>query len=514
MSDPFNNMMIGGLRVLARKRGVRNPKSMTRSALMRELRELARTDRRRQEREQQETRRERRKRRRKRQKTRRREQQERYQAPEYLSNLWLDELRLFAGDRGVRNPESMTRSALMGELRELARTDRTQAYHVAPTHEEQLRVRKQEPEARERERRRHTNLETKPASGAAAALVFQVLDELSEEAPAWLWAALDSSSIDVSFGRLARIAYDAERTLNASAAPFERWLRDAIGSNAAHAARLEAACADPVLPQVLLTTAIHVWSVLIQTAEDDTRRAHLLCNLAVHLAAVGQRAEALTKSGDAVATYRRLADINPATYEPHLARSLNNHAVRLADAGQRDEALEMSGHAVTIYRRSGDTNAQPPRTGDSSREREYVLALKDSLMRALIEFGEDTIRTLELAGRADLDEDSRSSVVGGIRQIWIMTSQGLIDWIESYLDGLTSCDRAQAVTRASTAAEKLVGDGLALAATLPDEIQSSMVTALTSLSDSLSSSLAPRQNLWVQLVLRRSVHFVGEKERA
>ena len=26
--------------------------------------------------------------------------------------------------------------------------------------------------------------------------------------------------------------------------------------------------------------------------------------------------------------------------------------------------------------------------------------------------------------------------------------------------------------------------------------------------------LAPRQNLWVQLVLRRSVHFVGEKERA
>ena len=25
---------------------------------------------------------------------------------------------------------------------------------------------------------------------------------------------------------------------------------------------------------------------------------------------------------------------------------------------------------------------------------------------------------------------------------------------------------------------------------------------------------APRQNLWVQLVLRRSVHFVGEKERA
>ncbi|MGH3980952.1 MAG: tetratricopeptide repeat protein, partial [Pseudonocardiaceae bacterium] len=86
-------------------------------------------------------------------------------------------------------------------------------------------------------------------------------------------------------------------------------------------------------------------------AEVIAERAALLNNLALRLAEVGQRTEALTPAQEAAQLYRRLAEAAPAAYLPNLAASLNNLAGRLAEVGQRTEALTPAQEAAQLYRR-------------------------------------------------------------------------------------------------------------------------------------------------------------------
>ncbi|MFD0159965.1 tetratricopeptide repeat protein, partial [Streptomyces sp. NPDC127139] len=60
-----------------------------------------------------------------------------------------------------------------------------------------------------------------------------------------------------------------------------------------------------------------------------------LSNLGNQLAQTGRRSEALTAEQEAVEIRRRLAQDNPAAYEPNLAGSLSNLGIRLAEAGRR-----------------------------------------------------------------------------------------------------------------------------------------------------------------------------------
>jgi hypothetical protein len=53
---------------------------------------------------------------------------------------------------------------------------------------------------------------------------------------------------------------------------------------------------------------------------------------------------------EAVATYRRFADIQPDAFLPGLARSLNNLSNRLSQLGRPDEALAASEDRPAIYR--------------------------------------------------------------------------------------------------------------------------------------------------------------------
>jgi hypothetical protein len=91
-------------------------------------------------------------------------------------------------------------------------------------------------------------------------------------------------------------------------------------------------------------------------AEADVNRAtnqlaRSLNNLGVRLAGLGRGEEALAASQEAVARYRRLADVRPDDFLPDLARSLSNLGSQLSGVGRPEEALAPSQEAARIYRR-------------------------------------------------------------------------------------------------------------------------------------------------------------------
>jgi len=66
--------------------------------------------------------------------------------------------------------------------------------------------------------------------------------------------------------------------------------------------------------------------------------------------------EALAAIEETVATYRQLAQTNPAAHLPDLATSLNNLSNRQADTGDREAALGSMTEAVDLYRELAETN--------------------------------------------------------------------------------------------------------------------------------------------------------------
>jgi tetratricopeptide (TPR) repeat protein len=84
--------------------------------------------------------------------------------------------------------------------------------------------------------------------------------------------------------------------------------------------------------------------------------ASALNNLGVFYSELGQRAEALPPTLEAVNTYRELAKTNSA-FLPNLAGALNNLGVRYRELGQRAEALPPTLEAVKTYRELAKTNS-------------------------------------------------------------------------------------------------------------------------------------------------------------
>ncbi len=110
-----------------------------------------------------------------------------------------------------------------------------------------------------------------------------------------------------------------------------------------------------VLRQVLFPGLVKaLYRALQHLPEED--RARGLNDLAVSLAEVGRKEEALEVIQEAVEIYWRLAEKNPGAYEPYLAGSLSNLANRLAEVGREEEALEVIREAVEIYRRLAGKN--------------------------------------------------------------------------------------------------------------------------------------------------------------
>jgi tetratricopeptide (TPR) repeat protein len=81
-----------------------------------------------------------------------------------------------------------------------------------------------------------------------------------------------------------------------------------------------------------------------------------LGNLGNRYSELGQWAEALPPSLEAVKTYRELSKTN-AAFLPDLARALNNLGIRYSNLGQRSEALPTALEAVKIRRELAKTNS-------------------------------------------------------------------------------------------------------------------------------------------------------------
>jgi tetratricopeptide (TPR) repeat protein len=99
--------------------------------------------------------------------------------------------------------------------------------------------------------------------------------------------------------------------------------------------------------------AVAVYRRLAQ-ADPAAYEPHLamsLNNLGLRLSEAGRGEEALAATEKAVAVYRRVAQVNPAAYEPNLAASLHNLSIMLSQAGQWEEALTTTREGVTLYRR-------------------------------------------------------------------------------------------------------------------------------------------------------------------
>ena len=89
---------------------------------------------------------------------------------------------------------------------------------------------------------------------------------------------------------------------------------------------------------------------------EEASLAEWLRNLGIRYSEVGRREDALAPAEEAVQIRRRLAQANPAAYEPDLARSLNNLGIRYSGVGRREDALAPAEEAVQIYRRLAQAN--------------------------------------------------------------------------------------------------------------------------------------------------------------
>jgi tetratricopeptide (TPR) repeat protein len=106
------------------------------------------------------------------------------------------------------------------------------------------------------------------------------------------------------------------------------------------------------------TEAVDLYRRLAQTnpAAFEPNLAMALNNLGNQLSELGRREQALTATTDAADLYRRLAQTNPAAFEPNLATALTNLGIRLSSLGRRDEALAAATEAVDVCRRLVQTN--------------------------------------------------------------------------------------------------------------------------------------------------------------
>jgi tetratricopeptide (TPR) repeat protein len=183
----------------------------------------------------------------------------------------------------------------------------------------------------------------------AAELLRQVLLDRPDLASEWLWETLnDPVAIEVQ--RLDRLAYD-NVTLHG---PGENVLVQKLVQGVADILRaktwrvfLDSAELGFRLNPVGTTVAK---SLLADPELPEEERAVILNNLSVRMSDAGDRSGALTAIREAVETYRRLGQENPARFAPDLALSLNDLSAELSDAGDQAAALTAIREAVEIRR--------------------------------------------------------------------------------------------------------------------------------------------------------------------
>ncbi len=114
--------------------------------------------------------------------------------------------------------------------------------------------------------------------------------------------------------------------------------------------------------------------------EDDAaaaERASLLRKHAVRLADEARYPEALAASREAVASYRRLTEANPAAFRSELASALSNLAGHEHEAGERAEAATTAAEAVALHRALAEDCAETTQRGLAGALNNQALLLAD-----------------------------------------------------------------------------------------------------------------------------------------
>jgi tetratricopeptide (TPR) repeat protein len=196
----------------------------------------------------------------------------------------------------------------------------------------------------------------------AASILYEVWKTCDVGPAEWLWLSLQGLGAE-DCNRVGRLGYDIDIIYgHDDGKQFAIWLAECVGDDAQRAAALEPLVLPSPLPPALWRLAIRIYETLAEQAllqgpAADEDRARLLNNLSNRLSDSGDRAGALRAIEEAVEIYRRLAQAQPAAFEPNLAASLNNLSGQLSDSGDRAGALRAIEEAVEIRRRLAQ--AQP-----------------------------------------------------------------------------------------------------------------------------------------------------------
>lgn len=101
---------------------------------------------------------------------------------------------------------------------------------------------------------------------------------------------------------------------------------------------------------VFREVGLWVFRQLAASAKDDETKARYTLDLGIVHYKLAQREEALSTTEKAVAIYRQLAQAQPASFLPLLAKSLSILSGRLGEVGRKEEALDIAKEAVCISR--------------------------------------------------------------------------------------------------------------------------------------------------------------------
>jgi len=186
----------------------------------------------------------------------------------------------------------------------------------------------------------------------AAELLFEILDDSSDQASEWLWLCLIDTAAE-RIDRLGRIAYDIARLRGPEDfRRFASWLAAAIDGQSQRAKKWRQIFVEDRLPLGLIQLAVAIGETLLRgQIAEESERANILTILSDRLSDTGNSAAALESSREAVGIYRRLVAGSPQAYEQDMARSLRSLSLCLRKENDPAGALNASREAVEIWRR-------------------------------------------------------------------------------------------------------------------------------------------------------------------
>jgi len=190
----------------------------------------------------------------------------------------------------------------------------------------------------------------------AAELLYQILGQQPDAASGWLASVLETADA-IGIERLERLAHDMATLHDQPQNRLVDGLVRAVKQDPSIASTWRSILDSSGLSFRLAPLGAVIGQALLALPDTvDKARAPILNNLSNRLSDAGDWQAALAAIREATDIRRRLAEANPARFEPDLALSLNNLSNRLSDTGDWLAALTAIREAADIYRRLAKAN--------------------------------------------------------------------------------------------------------------------------------------------------------------